>query len=114
MFSLQKIATVSGLVSGLALVCVGAGHAYADANPGGCKTTAQGGTVCIRQSETRTDEDDTHTLKQEQNCSTADRPRVMFSEDELTGGGSTSVGQAVDCSNRAELPKGFKKPQIEL
>ncbi|WP_258055468.1 hypothetical protein [Streptomyces sp. Ru62] len=114
MFSLQKIATVSGLVGGLALVCVGAGHAYADAIPGGCKTTEQGGTVCVHKTETQTDKDGTHTLKQEQNCSTADRPRLVFPEDELTSTGSASVGQVVDCSNRAELPKGFKKPHIEF
>ena len=93
-------------------MCVGAGHAYADAEPGECQTAAQGGTVCIRKSETRTDKDNTHTLRQEQNCSTADRPRLVFSEDELTGGGSADVGQVVDCFNRAELPKGFKKPHI--
>ncbi|WP_030345295.1 hypothetical protein [Streptomyces sp. NRRL S-1022] len=114
MFNLQKIATVSGLVGGLALMCVGAGHAYADANPGDCKTTAQGGTVCVHQSETRIDKDDTHTLRQQQDCSTADRPRVVFPEDRLTDRGSASVGEVVDCSNRAELPKGFKKPHIEF
>ncbi|MEW2509110.1 hypothetical protein [Streptomyces sp. NPDC046870] len=114
MFSLQKIATVSGLVGGLALVCVGGAHAHADARPGGCETTAQGGTVCVRKNETRTDKDGDHTLNQEQNCSTADRPRVVFPEDELTSGGSASVGQVVDCSNRAELPKGFKKPHVEF
>ncbi|MGW4594221.1 hypothetical protein ACWEOA_02605 [Streptomyces sp. NPDC004457] len=114
MFSLQKIATVSGLVGGLALVCVGTGHAYADARPGGCETTAHGGTVCVRKNETRTDKDGTHSLNQEQNCSTADRPRVVFQEDELTNSGSANFGQVVDCSNRAELPKGFKKPNLEF
>ncbi|MFJ4519596.1 hypothetical protein ACIP4Y_01355 [Streptomyces sp. NPDC088810] len=114
MSTLQKIATVSGLVGGFALICVGAGHAYADTNPGDCKTTAQGGTVCVRKSETRIDKDGTHTLKQEQDCSLADRPRVVFPEDQLAGSGSASVGEVVDCSNRAELPKGFKKPHIEF
>ncbi|MBL1080568.1 hypothetical protein JK359_01020 [Streptomyces actinomycinicus] len=114
MLTSQKFATVTALVGSLAAVCVGAGHAYADTEPGDCKPTAQGGTVCIHKKETRTDKDGTHLIRQEQDCSTSDRPRVVFPEDGLTEGSSASVGPVVDCSNRAELPKGFKKPHIEI
>ncbi|MFF4751448.1 hypothetical protein ACWD5R_05645 [Streptomyces sp. NPDC002514] len=113
MFTPRKIATVTGLVGSLAAFCVGAGHAYAYGPSGHCKSTEQGDTVCVHKSETRIDEDDTHVVKQEQNCSAADHPRV-FPEDQLTGGGSARVGRDVDCSNTAKLPKGFKKPHVEF
>ncbi|WP_225822744.1 hypothetical protein [Streptomyces naphthomycinicus] len=112
MFTSQRIATVSGLVGSLAAICLGAGHAYAEAGPADCRTTAQGDVVCIRKTETRLDKDGTHVLKQEQDCSAVDRPRGLVPDDRLTDGGSVSVGPVVDCSNTAELPKGFKKPHI--
>jgi hypothetical protein len=84
MFTAQKIAAVSGLITGLAAICLGAPYAYAD--DGNCAITAQGDTVCIRKSETQIDKDD----------------------------GSTSVGPVVECSNTAPLPKQFKKPHIEF
>jgi hypothetical protein len=108
----QKIATVSGLVGTLAAICVGAAHA--EANPGNCQNTPQGGSVCIRKSETHTDKDGSHVLRQEQDCSTTDRPRLVFGEGGLTDGGSASVGQVVDCSNKADLPAGFSKPQVDF
>ncbi|MFK0157512.1 hypothetical protein ACIQVL_13465 [Streptomyces sp. NPDC090499] len=114
MFTARKIATVSGLVGSLAALCVGAGHAYADPAPGDCRTTAQGGTVCVHKSETRIDKNGTHVLKQAQDCSTSDRPRVVFPDDQLVGEGSHGVGEVVDCSNKAELPKGFKRPHVEF
>ncbi|MEU2621240.1 hypothetical protein ABZ642_24375 [Streptomyces sp. NPDC007157] len=114
MFTRQKIATVTGLVGSLAAICVGAGHAYADGHSGDCKTNAQGDTVCIRKSEVHTDKDGTHIIKQAQNCETTDRPSAVYPEDGLLGSGSTSAGPEVDCSNTAELPKGFKKPHIEF
>ncbi|MFB7494541.1 hypothetical protein ACFC09_07500 [Streptomyces sp. NPDC056161] len=112
MFTPRKIATVTGLVGSLAAFCVGAGHAYAYGPSGDCKTAEQGGTVCVHKSETRTEKGGTHVIKQERDCSTADRPRVVFPDDQLAGGGSASFGQVVDCSNTAKLPKGFKKPHI--
>ncbi|MFG3206018.1 hypothetical protein [Streptomyces sp. NPDC048192] len=114
MFTSRKIATVSALAGGLAALCVGAGHAYADGSPGDCRTTAQGGTVCVHKSETRTDGNGAHILKQAQDCSTSDRPRLVLPDDRLTEGGSDRVGEVVDCSNTAKLPKGFKRPHIEL
>ncbi|MFF9085563.1 hypothetical protein ACF1BE_03885 [Streptomyces sp. NPDC014991] len=111
MFSPQKIATVSGLVGSLAIICLGGAHAYAEGKPDDCKTSEQG-TVCVHKSETYTDQDGTHVIKQTQDCSTTDRPSVVDPENGLVGGGSTHVGPVVDCSNKAELPKGFKKPQI--
>ncbi|MFE9607812.1 hypothetical protein [Streptomyces sp. NPDC006012] len=114
MFTSRKIATVSGLIGSLAAFCVGAGHAYAHGPSDDCKSTEQGGTVCIHKSETRIDKDGTHVVKQEQDCSMADRPRVVFPEEQVMGGGSASVGQKVDCSNTAKLPKGFKKPHVDF
>jgi hypothetical protein len=112
MLTLQKIATASGLVGSLAVMCVGAGHAFADGNQGECRTTAHGGTVCVRKSETFVEKDGTHTIKQEQSCTVADRPHVTLPEDRPTEGGSTNTGETMDCSNTLELPKGFKKPRI--
>ncbi|MFB7241344.1 hypothetical protein CW362_17265 [Streptomyces populi] len=110
MFTSQKIAAVSGIVGSLAAICLGAGHAYADGGSSACKNTAQGGVVCVQKNETRTDKDGEHTLRQEQSCSTADRPHVTVPGDR----GSSGTGSVVDCSNKAELPKGFKKPQISF
>ncbi|MFD3585053.1 hypothetical protein [Streptomyces sp. NPDC058683] len=112
MFTRQKIATVTGLVGSLAAICVGAGHAYADGHSSDCKTDAQGDTVCVRKSEVHTDKDGTHIIRQTQDCSTTDRPSVVYPEDGLMASGSTEAGPVVDCSNTAELPKGFKKPHI--
>ncbi|MFJ9345782.1 hypothetical protein [Streptomyces sp. NPDC101237] len=118
MLTRQKIATVTGLVGSLAAICVGAGHAsasaYADGRSGDCKTNAQGDTVCVRKSEIHSDKDGTHVIKQTQDCTTVDRPGVVYPEDGLLGSGSTSAGPEVDCSNKAELPKGFKKPHFEF
>jgi hypothetical protein len=114
MLTLHRIVTVSGLVGSLAVLCAGAGQAYADGGSGECRTTAQGGTVCVRKSETHVEKDGKHIINQEQSCTVADRPRVVLPEDRLTEGGSTSVGEHVDCSNKAELPKGFKKPRIDV
>ncbi|MEW1779143.1 hypothetical protein [Streptomyces sp. NPDC086777] len=114
MITARKMATVSGLVGSLAALCVGAGHAYADPSPGDCRTTAQGGTVCVHKSETHIDKNGTHVVKQAQDCSTSDRPRVVFPDDQLGSEGSHGVGEVVDCSNKAELPKGFKRPHVEF
>jgi hypothetical protein len=61
MFTAQKIAAVSGLVTSLAAICLGAPFAYAD--DGNCATTAQGDTICIRKSETQTDKDNARAQK---------------------------------------------------
>jgi hypothetical protein len=39
---------------------------------------------------------------------------VVFPDGPLMNGGSASVGPVVDCSNTAKLPKGFRKPHIEI
>ncbi|QIJ62755.1 hypothetical protein [Streptomyces sp. JB150] len=113
MLTLQKIVTVSGLVGSLAMVCAGAGHAYAVGDPAECRITAQGGTVCVRESETLVEKDGTYTIKQEQSCTVVDRPHVVLPEERPTDGGSVSVGENVECSNRVELPEGFKKPSVK-
>ncbi|MEU2713523.1 hypothetical protein [Streptomyces sp. NPDC007205] len=112
MFTRQKIATVSGLVGSLAVICVGAAHAHADEPKSECRNTVLGDTICMRKSETQDDKRGTHAVKQTRDCSVNDRPRVLFTDDDLLGGGTKNVGPAVDCSNNMELPKGFKKPQV--
>ncbi|MEU9476520.1 hypothetical protein [Streptomyces sp. NPDC048191] len=114
MFTVRKIATVSGLVGSLAAFCVGAGHAYADGSSDDCRSTEQGGTVCVHKNETRTDKGGVHVVKQLLDCSTSDRPRLVFPEDQLLDGGPSGNGQHVDCSNTEKLPKGFKKPHFEF
>ncbi|MFE0206537.1 hypothetical protein [Streptomyces sp. NPDC058985] len=111
MFTPRKIAAISGIVGSLAAaLCAGAGHAYADGGADDCESRDG---VCVRKSETRIDKDGEHILRQDQSCSTTDRPNVVFQEHQLLGdGGSASAGPVVDCSNTAKLPKGFKKPHF--
>ncbi|MFJ9814592.1 hypothetical protein ACIRU3_04840 [Streptomyces sp. NPDC101151] len=114
MFSRQTIATVSGLIGGLAVICVGAAQAYADESPGECKTSSLGDTICVRKSETvKKDKEGKYFVKQTQDCSTIDRPRLVFPDDNLLSdgsSGSTNAGPVVECSNKAQLPKGLKVP----
>ncbi|ANP55149.1 hypothetical protein J2Z21_003358 [Streptomyces griseochromogenes] len=114
MFNRQKIATVSGLVGSLAVICSGVAHAHADEFPGDCKTSLAE-TTCISKSESiRTSKDGKYVVKQTQDCKTTDRQRVVFPENYLLGGGSRKVGPVVDCSNRTPLPKGVKVPHPKL
>ncbi|MFG2604821.1 hypothetical protein ACGFT2_14920 [Streptomyces sp. NPDC048514] len=114
MFSAKKTAAVGALVTGLAAIIVGTGHAYADGKSGGCENTAQGDVVCVKKSETYIDKDGTHIVDQQQDCSTIDRPHVVFNDDPVLEGESTSRGGVVECSNTAKLPDGFKKPHIDV
>ncbi|WP_369247477.1 hypothetical protein [Streptomyces sp. R41] len=115
MFSRQKIATVSGLLGSLAVIYVGAAQAYADEPPGDCKSSALGETTCIRKSETvHIDEDGRIVVKQMQDCETTDRPRLVGPDNDLLNTGSTKVGPVVNCSNKAQLPKGFKRPHFDF
>jgi len=113
MFSRQKIATVSGILGSLAVICVGAVHAQADENPRGCKTNAAGETVCVHKREgVHKGKHGTFVVKQSQSCSTTARPRLVLPEDGMLNNGSTHVGPVVDCTNKAPTPKGFKRPHI--
>ena len=113
MFSRQKIATVSGILGSLAVICVGAVHAQASENPRGCKTNAAGETVCVHKTESvHKDKRGTFVVKQTQSCSTTARPRLVLPEDGMLNNGSTRVGPVVDCTNKAPAPKGFKRPHI--
>lgn len=113
MFSRQKIATVSGILGSIAVICVGAVHAQADENPRGCKTNAAGETTCVHKTQTvHKDRHGTIVVNQMQSCTTATRPRLVLPEDGLLNNGSTKLGSVVDCSNKAPTPKGFKRPHI--
>ncbi len=65
--------------------------------------------MCVHKSETHSDKDGVHIVQQAQNCSTVDRPQAD-PDGRLLGDGNASTGSVVDCSNEAQLPKGFKKP----
>jgi hypothetical protein len=109
MFSRPKIAAVTGLVGSLAVIYVGAAHAYAEGPRGECRTTAEGDIVCVRKSETiRQDKQGKYFIKQIQDCETADRPRMVLPEEGLLTNPFTEVGPKVECTNKADLPKGFK------
>jgi hypothetical protein len=113
MVSRQKIATVSGIIGSLALICVGAAHAQAEVIPRDCKTTAAGDITCVHKSQiVHTDKHGTYVVKQTQNCSIASRPRLVLPEDGMLNNGSTHVGPVMDCTNKAPLPKGFKRPHV--
>lgn len=113
MFSSPKTAAAAAFVAGLAAIVVGAAHAYADAAPEDCSSTAQGDVVCVRKSDTHVDKDGTHVLKQEQSCETTDRPHVIFRDEAVPAGESAAGdGSVAECSNTARLPEGFKKPHI--
>ncbi|MGW4436791.1 hypothetical protein ACWELO_13655 [Streptomyces sp. NPDC004596] len=114
MFNAQKTAAVSGLVGSLAALCLGAGQAYAGGPQGGCGGTAHGGTACVQKNDSHVDKDGTRIVRQSQNCSPADRPNVVFSADEAADEPPARTGQVIDCSNTAELPKGFKKPHVDF
>lgn len=115
MFSRQKIATVSGLLGSLAVIYVGAAQAYADEPARDCKTSARGETTCTHKNEIiHTDEDGRYAIKQTQDCTTTYRPRLATPEYGPLNSGSTKVGPVVDCSNKAELPKGFKRPHFKF
>jgi|tagenome__1003787_1003787.scaffolds.fasta_scaffold20210961_2 hypothetical protein len=114
MFSRRKMATVSGLLGSLAVIYVGGAQAYADQQPRDCRTTAEGETTCVHKSEVvRKGKNGTYVVKQDQKCSTAYRPRLVLTEDEVFGTGTTKVGPEVDCSNTAPLPKGYQRPHID-
>ncbi|MET7457109.1 hypothetical protein ABZT03_35570 [Streptomyces sp. NPDC005574] len=111
----QKAAVSAAFVGSLAAICLGAGHAHAAGNQGDCPT-AKEGVTCVQKSETYVDKDGTHVIKQDQQCSTVDRPHVVTQQDQLLGSESepTKVGPVVECSNTAKLPEGFKKPHFGI
>ncbi|MFF2364877.1 hypothetical protein ACFVU0_19620 [Streptomyces sp. NPDC058122] len=108
----QKSAAVAAFAGSLAAICLGATHAHALGNSGACPTAEQKDVVCVQKNETYTDKDGTHVIKQDQQCSTTDRPHVLTQEDQLQGSEPVKVGPVVDCSNTAKLPAGFKAPHF--
>ncbi|MFE1288562.1 hypothetical protein [Streptomyces sp. NPDC058751] len=110
----QKTAAVAAFAGSLAAICLGATHAQAEGKTVACPTTEQKDVVCVQKNETYTDKDGTHVIKQDQQCSTKDRPNVVTQQDRLLEGGSVKAGPVVDCSNTAKLPEGFRKPHIGI
>ncbi|MFR0353395.1 hypothetical protein [Streptomyces sediminimaris] len=114
MLSRRTIATVSGLLGSLAVICAGGAQAYADQRPGDCKTSAEGETTCVHKSESvHKTKHGRFVVKQDQKCTTVYRPRLLLPDDETLSTGHTQVGPVVECSNTAPLPKGFKRPHVD-
>ncbi|MDO0934159.1 hypothetical protein QQY66_21610 [Streptomyces sp. DG2A-72] len=114
MIGRQKIATISGLVGTLAVIYGGAGQVYAAVPSHDCKTSAQGDITCVRKSETARKGKDGTVVQQKHDCSTVERPRLVFPQHGMGNSGTTRVGPVVDCSNKVELPKGFKLPKFDF
>ncbi|MFD6548317.1 hypothetical protein [Streptomyces sp. NPDC058398] len=107
----HRTAAVAAFAGSVAAICLGATQAHAGVKPDDC-STAREGVVCVQKNDTYTDKDGTHVIKQDQQCTMADRPNVATQQDQLVGSEPTKVGPVVECSNTAELPKGFKKPHF--
>lgn len=110
MFTPRKLATLSAIVGSLAAISVGTGYAHADGHAGDCDSGAPGDAVCIRKSETHVVKDGERTIKQQQECTTVDRPNVVFREYQLLGDKpeTAGTGAVVDCSNTAKIPEGAR------
>ncbi|EGX60320.1 hypothetical protein SZN_08229 [Streptomyces zinciresistens K42] len=109
------MATVSGLVGALAVICGGAAPAYADDTKGACTISDQGDIICVKKSEVvRKDKDAGYVVRQKQDCSTTERPRFILPNTQAASDGKTQSGPSVECNNRAELPKGVKLPKFKF
>ncbi|MET8168551.1 hypothetical protein ABZT34_30605 [Streptomyces sp. NPDC005329] len=109
----HKTAAAAALIGSLAAICLGATHAIAEEKSGDCPTV-QEGVMCVQKDETYVDKDGTHVVKQEQQCSTTDRPNVAMQQDQLLGSEPVKEGPVVECSNTAKLPEGFRRPHIGI
>ncbi|UQA95035.1 hypothetical protein [Streptomyces halobius] len=106
MFSQKKIAVVSGILGGLAMTCVGAGHAYAGGSQADCARGSMGST-CIDENEVvYTSKKGDRVVKQHKNCSSNSRQRVVWPQSGLLSPGASKLGPVVNCSNHTPLPKG--------
>lgn len=115
MIGRQRIATVSGLLGALAVLYSGAAPAYADDPKGDCTISEQGDIVCIKKSEiVHKDKRGKYVVKQKRDCETIERPRLAYPEGNLLNGGNVKSGPVVGCSNKTDLPKGFKLPKIKF
>ncbi|MCX4994675.1 hypothetical protein OG739_18340 [Streptomyces longwoodensis] len=111
MFSTHKTAAAAVFVGSLAAFCLGVTQAHAEGKSSDCPATPQGGVVCVQKNESYIDEDGTQVTKQDQQCSTVDRPNVVVEQDQLLGNEPVrKEGAVVECSNTAKLPEGFQRP----
>ncbi|MFB9463072.1 hypothetical protein [Streptomyces cinereospinus] len=66
----------------------------------------------MRKSETHVEKDGEHIIRQNQQCTTVDRPNVVFREHQLLNGepgsAEAGAGAVVDCSNTATIPEGSR------
>ncbi|ARF55388.1 hypothetical protein [Streptomyces gilvosporeus] len=114
MFSRKKIAAVSALLGGLAMTGAGATQAFAGGPEGDCKHSALGADTCIQNRQTIHTKHGDFVVQQKKDCSTASKRREVWPELGLLDNGATRVGPAMDCTNRAPLPKGFRAPHIDI
>ncbi|KIZ18863.1 hypothetical protein [Streptomyces natalensis] len=114
MFSRKKIAAVSALLGGLAITGAGTPQAFAGGSAGDCNRSVMGADTCIQNRQTVHTKHGNYVVKQKKDCSSASKRREVWPELGLLNNGSTKVGPAMDCTNRAPLPKGFRPPHIDI
>ncbi|WP_371673973.1 hypothetical protein OG985_43645 [Streptomyces sp. NBC_00289] len=115
MFFSRKTAAAAAVVGSLAAICLGVTHAYGEGNPGDCPTAMRLDVSCVQHNETYIDKDGTQVIKQDQQCSTTDRPHVVVEQEKLLTNDSVKEGLVMDCSNTAKLPDGWlKKPHNDV
>ncbi|MGW1378203.1 hypothetical protein ACWD6P_28575 [Streptomyces sp. NPDC002446] len=102
MFSRKKIAAVSALLGGLALTFAGAHQAYAEGPLGNCVRDITGNLSCVQKNTGYTSADGRYSLKQSQDCLTA-QP-LTWPAQGLLNTGNSRVGPNVTCSNTAPAP----------
>ncbi|MGW0737045.1 hypothetical protein [Streptomyces sp. NPDC002851] len=77
------------------------------------KTSAMSETTCMRQSKTvHTDKHGRYVIKQTQECATTSRPHLPLPNDNALSTGAKKIEPIMDCSNKVQLPKGFKRPHF--
>ncbi|MFG2136894.1 hypothetical protein [Streptomyces sp. NPDC048650] len=109
MFSRKKIAAVSGLLGGLAMMtCAGATQAFAVGSTGTCAPDSQGNISCMQGNTGYSSDDGRYVVNQTQNC-LGTKP-VSLPAGGLLNPGTTQIGPALNCSNTAPTPQGFRSP----
>ncbi|MBG0852834.1 hypothetical protein I2W78_13530 [Streptomyces spinoverrucosus] len=92
MFSRKKIAAVSVLAGGLAVICTGITHAYVGGNPKPCTRDLLGNYTCSQLIEGRIPEDG--VVPHQETC----MPVQPFTLPAALGSGTVRVGPEVTCS----------------
>ncbi|MFF8725510.1 hypothetical protein ACF073_03325 [Streptomyces sp. NPDC015171] len=92
MFSSKKIAVVSALVGGLAVICTGITQAQAAAGPGSCARDLLGGISCTQRIKGEFPDD--AALVHQETCKPVERLTLPAA----LGGGQTRFGPEITCN----------------